>query len=233
MGIKFFVIFSILLIFPILANAQEECILDKYIEVSGDFVKVNCATKDITSKEKTNILIITKDNGISISPLFIDGKYLPMDFKEISKDPIIYKLNQSQDIGHYAFQLTVQGEGFWLFNIFYINSREWNLKYGNKTSPTIEKCGDKICNLDENCQNCTIDCGKCPFPTPPKITRPQKDEQESTSKLKAWIKIKLIEFGIELETKNVTLIFLVVLVICIGFYYFFIRGKVKNRKPKP
>ena len=137
MRINFLILTTfIFLIYSSYVYAEEECTFDKYLEVSGDFVKFNCITKDITAKEKTNIMIRTRDNGIFISPLPIDGKYLPMDFKEISKDPLIYKLNQSNDTAHYAFQLNVPGVNFWLLNVFYINSKEWYLTYGTKTPPT-------------------------------------------------------------------------------------------------
>lgn len=132
MKITNFLLFFLFLLFTTFVNAEEECIFDKYLEVSGDFVKINCITEDITAKEKTNIFIRVKDSGITVVDLQRD---LPKDFKEISKNPLIYKLNQSNNTAHYAFELLVQGKGFWLLDIFYINSKEWDLYYGNKIPP--------------------------------------------------------------------------------------------------
>ena len=58
----FFVFFSILLIFPIFVNADEDCIFD-YVKVEGHAIcKQNCSESFVISKERVNLILTPKPN---------------------------------------------------------------------------------------------------------------------------------------------------------------------------
>lgn len=107
MRIKFFLIFffSILLIFPIFVNSKEECIFDKYIQVKGDYVCINCIIPGIISKELSNVCITPLKNDVKV--YFDPTKDNPHPPNEIpekrksSNEPFCINKPPINNIGYY------------------------------------------------------------------------------------------------------------------------------------
>ncbi len=136
------------------------------------FIAISTSQESLSPSEKSDIvvavdgeypiIIILNPENISYNnatPILLNYTIM-----EISLDSIWYSLNNQQNITISAPIYLSLPEGDYFLRLYAndsfnrVNFSEIQFNVNN----SIPSCGDAICDIEESCSNCPIDCGQCP-----------------------------------------------------------------------